>query len=78
MPLEQLSPGTSSWQDVKHAALIQMKATHIPDITTLQNDLRNHYMNSASTVIDIHTGFSQSYSSTQLRDDRYCLSSIGG
>jgi hypothetical protein len=59
MPLVELTTGTSDWHDVKHAALILWKASYISDIAALQNDLRNHYMNPASTVIDIHTGINQ-------------------
>ena len=60
MPLAELTPGTSDWHDVKHAALILWKASQIPDVTALQNDLRNHYTNPASTTVDIHTGINQS------------------
>ena len=61
MPLAELTPGTSDWHDVKHAALILWKASQISDVTALQNHLRNHYMNSASTTINFHTGINQSH-----------------
>ena len=60
MPLVELTPGTSDWHNVKHAALIIWKASQISDVTALQNDLRNHYMNPALTTVDIYTGINQS------------------
>ncbi|KAM3069084.1 hypothetical protein ACMFMG_004265 [Clarireedia jacksonii] len=59
MPLVELTHGTGDWHDVKHAALILWKDSQIPDVTALQNDLRDSYGNSTLTARDIYTGINR-------------------
>ncbi|ATZ53960.1 hypothetical protein BCIN_09g07080 [Botrytis cinerea B05.10] len=68
MPLVELNPGTSDWQDVKHAALILWRASQISDVTALQNDLRNYDTISAPTIINLHTGINRTRKAILIND----------
>ncbi|EMR88640.1 hypothetical protein BcDW1_2733 [Botrytis cinerea BcDW1] len=68
MPLVELNPGTSDWQDVKHATLILWRASQISDVTALQNDLRNYDTISAPTIINLHTGINRTRKAILIND----------
>lgn len=57
MPLAELRPGTQDWKDVAYAALVLCKASQLPDLSVLQNGLRNKWP--TSSVVELYTGINQ-------------------